>query len=104
MSQRIFQLPPPEIPQTPVPTPQTSRFRRSGTQNPQMGTPGHIHFAERLENEGRLPGVSESRGKGGTLGTWGPLEEPQFPLTRASSLPAVLSMAPVPVLLPGAAE
>lgn len=34
-----------------------------------MGTPGHIHFAERLENEGRMPGVSES---GGTLGTWGP--------------------------------
>lgn len=26
-------------------------------------------------------------------------EDPQLPLTRASSLPAVLSMAPVPVLL-----
>lgn len=45
-------------------------------------------------------GVSESKG---TPGTWG-LRIPQFPLTRASSLPAVLSMAPMPVLLPGAAE
>lgn len=67
MSQRIFLSPPPETSQTPVPIPQTSRFTESGTLNPQMRTPGHIHFGERLENEGWMPGVSES---GVTLGTW----------------------------------